>query len=187
MATLIGNHVEAAPTAEAVDSLTRLLAWMAHRYRIDTTPGATVVFESRGSNRWPLGFEVTATTISGHRDMANTACPGDSVYQLLDRSMPEEIERLRRTALDEASAELGVERPATEERSTASTISSEQVAVGTDGVKAPDEPDQDKEEEATPAVHGDDDTDRILVSAGATMVITGLAGLIALRRRRIES
>ncbi len=192
LASLIGNHAEAPPTAEAVDSLTRLLAWLAHRHRVDTTPGATVVFTSRGSNRWPAGAEITSATISGHRDMSRTTCPGDSVYELLDRSIPDEIERLRQAALVEANADLGGETtPPAEEATpsvdtdvTPSTIGSESVAVGTDGVEPVD---VQPAEEATPPVNGGaEDSDRYLVSAGATMIVGGVAGLIALRRRRIR-
>ncbi|MDH3299683.1 MAG: peptidoglycan recognition protein family protein [Acidimicrobiia bacterium] len=175
---LIGNHLEAPPTAEAVDSLTRLLAWMAHRYRIDTTPGATAVFSSRGSNRWPAGTEVTAATISGHRDMSLTTCPGDAVHELLDRSIPQEVERLRQAALVEANAELDLEM-------TPSAVAPDTMPpkIGSESV-ALDEP---RADEAAPPVAGDTgDADRHAVSAGATMVIAGLAGLIALRRRRIE-
>ena len=196
LASLIGNHVEAPPTPEGIDSLTRLLAWMAHRYRVDTKPGATVAFVSRGSNRWPAGTEVSAATISGHRDMSETRCPGDSVYDLLDRSIPEEIERLRQSALEEASADLGVESPppAAEEpvegaeddgeRPTSSTIGSESVAVGSEGVEALRE--RAAGESEPPVVADSDNTDRYVVSAGVTMVVGGLAGLIALRRRQVE-
>ena len=200
LASLIGNHVEAPPTPEGIDSLTRLLAWMAHRYRVDTTPGATVAFVSRGSNRWPAGTEVSAATISGHRDMSETACPGDSVYDLLDRSIPEEIERLRQSALEEASADLGVERHRRRLRNrsraprrmavygvegpTSSTIGSESVAVGADGVEALRE--RAAGESEPPVVADSDNTDRYVVSAGVTMVVGGLAGLIALRRRQVE-
>lgn len=198
LASLIGNHVDAPPTPEAVESLTRLLAWLAHRHRIDTSPGATVVFASRGSNRWPAGTEVTAATISGHRDMSQTMCPGDQVYELLDRSLPEAIQRLRQGALAEASAETGVEtparsdetssddepRPPNETETTPSTIGSESVAVGIDGVEPIDE---GSAEAASPTVDdGADDTDGFLVPAGATMIVGGLAALIALRRRRLR-
>ena len=52
-----------------------LLAALADRYAIPTAPGTTTTFVSRGSNRWPAGTEVTAATISGHRDMSQTQLP----------------------------------------------------------------------------------------------------------------
>ena len=204
LCSLIGNHVDVPPTTEAIDSLTRLLAWLAHRYRIDTAAGSTVQFSSRGSTRWPTGTDVTARTISGHRDMSVTSCPGETVYNLLDTTIPERIGLLRQTALDEARAELGLgsgsdaeaddeadadaarteSQPGVDESPTTATISSESVAV--DDIEAPGDA-------AGPTIEADGDggtdaiTDNVLVSVGVTMVVGGLAGLIALRRRRVQS
>ncbi len=196
LCSLIGNHGEEAPTNEALTSLTQLLAWLGHRYRVDTTPGSTVSFSSRGSNRWPEGADVTARTISGHRDMSRTSCPGDSVYRLLDEELPEKVGFVRTNALMAAGAALGrdpvaeieQDRPPADgvsgdgepadvaqadQSGPEPTIGSEAVDVGTQAAApAPDGP-------------AGDDTDRYLISAGATMVVAGLAGLIALRRRRV--
>ncbi|MGI9596115.1 MAG: N-acetylmuramoyl-L-alanine amidase, partial [Acidimicrobiales bacterium] len=65
LCALIGNHAEAPITADAQTSMVALLAWLAERHAIDTSPGATVDFVSRGSNRWSSGTAVTARTISG--------------------------------------------------------------------------------------------------------------------------
>src|ERR1700712_1496297 len=62
------------------DSLTKVLAWLADRYGVDTSPGATTTFVSRGSQRYAAGAQVTTPTIAGHRDMSYTECPGDHVY-----------------------------------------------------------------------------------------------------------
>src|SRR5690606_28908465 len=77
---LIGEFTEQAPTPAAVAALTAVLAWLGDTYGIDTAPGATATFTSRGSNRWPAGTEVTTATIAGHRDMSYTECPGDACY-----------------------------------------------------------------------------------------------------------
>ena len=77
---LIGDFTAEMPTGAALDSTCRTLAWLADRYGIETTPRAVVTFVSRGSNRWPLGASVTASTISAHREMSETACPGDTFY-----------------------------------------------------------------------------------------------------------
>ncbi len=79
----IGNHQVEAPTPEARTSMTALLAALADTYAIETAPGATTTFVSRGSNRWPAGTTVTTTTIAGHRDMSLTTCPGDTAYELV--------------------------------------------------------------------------------------------------------
>lgn len=77
---LIGDFTSEMPTDAALDSTRRTLAWLADRYRIETTPGAVVTFVSRGSNRWPVGTSVTTATISAHREMSQTACPGEMFY-----------------------------------------------------------------------------------------------------------
>ncbi|MEL6894372.1 MAG: N-acetylmuramoyl-L-alanine amidase, partial [Actinomycetota bacterium] len=52
---LIGNHVTRPPTAAAQDSLVRVLAWLADRYRLGVHRSASATFVSRGSNRYPAG------------------------------------------------------------------------------------------------------------------------------------
>ena len=51
----VGHHSEAAPAPAPTGSVVRLLAWLADRYAIGTSPGATKQFISRGSIRWPAG------------------------------------------------------------------------------------------------------------------------------------
>ena len=80
---LLGDFTSQLPTAAAQESLVKMLAWLADRYTIDLTPGATTSFISRGSQRWPAGTPVTTETISGHREMSFTACPGDAFYPTL--------------------------------------------------------------------------------------------------------
>jgi hypothetical protein len=80
---LLGDFTSQLPTDAAQESLVMMLAWLAGRYRIDITPGATTSFISRGSQRWRAGTAITTDTIAGHRDMSYTACPGDALYPTL--------------------------------------------------------------------------------------------------------
>lgn len=80
---LIGDFTARPPTAAAEESLLRTLLFLAERYSVDTTPDATITFSSRGSDRYRAGAIVTTPTISGHRDVTFTACPGDLGYGLL--------------------------------------------------------------------------------------------------------
>ena len=80
---LLGDYTTRTPSPAMQDSLVKVLAWMADRYHVDTSPGATTSFVSRGSNRWRAGTTVLTPTIAGHRDMSRTGCPGDSAYALL--------------------------------------------------------------------------------------------------------
>lgn len=95
----IGDHQVEAPTPEAQTSMTALLASLAEIYAIETTPGATTTFVSRGSNRWPVGTTVTTTTIAGHRDMSLTACPGDAAYTLVRDVFPAAVTALKAAPL----------------------------------------------------------------------------------------
>ncbi len=96
LCSLIGDHAQAPVTDEARTSMIALLAWLAERHGIDTEPGAVVDFISRGSNRWPEGAEVRAATISGHRDMSQTTCPGDFGYDLVTLDAPRAVSDRRR-------------------------------------------------------------------------------------------
>jgi hypothetical protein len=81
---LLGDFSTTAPPAAMQHSLVLLLAHLSQRYTLSTWKDATTSFISRGSNRWPAGRVVEARTISGHRDMTFTACPGNAAYGLLD-------------------------------------------------------------------------------------------------------
>ncbi|MBA3367448.1 MAG: N-acetylmuramoyl-L-alanine amidase [Geodermatophilaceae bacterium] len=91
----IGDHQTEAPSDAARLSMITLLTAIADTYGIDTTPGATTTFVSRGSNRWPLDSSVTATTIAGHRDMSQSICPGDAAYELVLYVFPAEVSAIR--------------------------------------------------------------------------------------------
>ena len=92
---LLGIFVVDEPTQPMVDSTIAALAFLADRYSVDTSAGAEVHFISRGSNKWPAGTAVTARTISGHRDMSATECPGQKVYDLLAQEIPARVNATR--------------------------------------------------------------------------------------------
>jgi hypothetical protein len=85
---LIGNFQAQPPAPEAVESLSRILGWIAARDGVDVTPGARTSFVSRGSNRWPAGATVDTAAVAGHRDMSQTACPGEAAYALVRGALP---------------------------------------------------------------------------------------------------
>lgn len=80
---LLGNFTDVAPPAAMQNSLVALLAQLAIRYRLSTWKDAQATFVSRGSNKLPAGRPVSLSTISGHRDVTDTECPGDQAYGLL--------------------------------------------------------------------------------------------------------
>ena len=87
----IGDHTNTAPTPEARSAMVALLAWLAATYNIDPSPGATTEFVSRGSNLHPEGKLVTTPTITGHRTMSRTTCPGDQAFDLVQNSFPAQV------------------------------------------------------------------------------------------------
>lgn len=90
----IGDHTTEPPTPRAVEAMAALLAWLASRYGIDPSPGATAGFVSRGSNLHPPGRDVTAPTITGHRRMSRTTCPGNAANAIVERELPEMVTAL---------------------------------------------------------------------------------------------
>ncbi len=116
----LGDHSTEPPTEAAQASMIWLLAWLADRHQINLEPGATVSFVSRGSNRWEAGATVTTSTIAGHRDMSQTACPGDACYELLDTRFRPEAE----LAAGAQATTTTTLPPTTEPPSTSTTASS---------------------------------------------------------------
>lgn len=96
---LIGDHRVQAPTNAARQAMTALLAMLADRYDIDTTPGTRVTFVSRGSNKWPPGATVVTNTIAAHRDMSLTECPGDAAYALVKGALARDVSAVRGAAV----------------------------------------------------------------------------------------
>jgi hypothetical protein len=128
----IGDYSSAPPPPEALESMLHLLAWLADRYAVDTRPGATVEFMSRGSNRWPAGTPVTTPTICGHRDMSQTECPGDGIYPLVRDRFQQLVTALRPGMAEPKSALTTVPDtvPATTASSRADGASSTDSAEG---------------------------------------------------------
>ena len=176
----LGDHTTQPPTPEALGSMWSLLAWLADRHSIDTAPGATTRFASLGSNRWPAGATVEAATISAHRDMSQTSCPGDACYSLVRTTFPTEVTARRSGSAPTTSTSVA---PVTTERAPttaaptpaattttpagASTTAPGGVAAGATAARG------STTEEPWPVVAG----------LGA-VAAAGIAALVAIRRRR---
>lgn len=101
---LIGDFSTESPSLEATSSLVAMLAWLADRYGVSTSAGATVAFTSKGSNRWSHGSEVTTRTIAGHRDMSLTTCPGDILYEYVVGDLSNDVETMRGPVLEKTTS-----------------------------------------------------------------------------------
>ncbi|MCY4371870.1 MAG: N-acetylmuramoyl-L-alanine amidase [bacterium] len=139
LACFIGDHREVAPTLEAQSAMVALLAWLAGTYGIETRPDSTVEFISRGSNLHPEGKTVVTPTITGHRTMSRTTCPGDQAFKLVEETFPREVTAARST-IGSASATTGPTStvPATPPPTTAPTpLTSEGVETTQGAVEPP--------------------------------------------------
>jgi hypothetical protein len=83
----IGDYRFAALSPEARSALHTLLAWKLSLHEVDADSYVDVT--SGGSSKYPPDTVVTLNTISGHRDVSLTACPGDVVYGALPGLRPE--------------------------------------------------------------------------------------------------
>lgn len=78
--SVIGTFTSGLPPGPALDALAGAVGWMFRVHGIDADPNATVDITSRGSTRYPEGHLARMHTLSGHRDVSATACPGDALY-----------------------------------------------------------------------------------------------------------
>ena len=92
---IIGDYNTAHPSQASLGSLVSLLAWLADRYAVSTAAGAQVTFISRGSNKHPAGVSVTTPTITGHRNMSQTTCPGGNLNSYVVGGLMSDVEAVR--------------------------------------------------------------------------------------------
>ena len=80
----IGDFTSAQPTAQMLAAYTAILGWKLSLSAVD--PKSTTVLISGGGpyTQWPEGTPVTVRTVSGHRDVDATGCPGDAFYPRLN-------------------------------------------------------------------------------------------------------
>jgi hypothetical protein len=78
---ILGDYSGSAPSAAALASLRRLLAWKLDVHHVD--PTSTVALPSLGNAKFAEGMAVSLPAVSGHRDAQATTCPGNACYQLL--------------------------------------------------------------------------------------------------------
>lgn len=168
---LIGDTEAVHPTEAALESLEVLLAWLADRYEISTSPDDEVVFVSRGSNRWPEGAEVRTSPITGHRSMSQTSCPGRHLNEHVVGDLMGDVEDRRAMWATTTTSEA---------------IQAQTTTTATPPVTSMDIP------ETAPASTNPSDRDVLATSgngalAGAAGSLFGVgAGIVLWRRRRMR-
>jgi hypothetical protein len=78
---VIGNFGATKPPEAAMNSLKRILAWRLDLGFVD--PLGSLTYVSNGSNKYKSGTKVSLRTISAHRNVGKTECPGDPLYGAL--------------------------------------------------------------------------------------------------------
>ena len=117
----LGDHSSEPPSAAAQESMGALLGWLAQRDGVDLADGARAQFTSRGSNRYPAGAAVDVATVSGHRDVSQTACPGDAAYALVTNGTFRRMARGGAPSAPTTSSPGTAAAPSTTARPTTST------------------------------------------------------------------
>lgn len=130
---IIGDYNSAQPSAASHSSLVALLAWLADRHEVSTAPGAQISFTSRGSNLHPVGSEVVTPTITGHRTMSRTSCPGANLNTYVVGSLTADVEAARSGSIPSPSPPppTSTTAPPTTLSSTTSTTSTTTPATST--------------------------------------------------------
>ncbi len=77
----LGNFDQVGPTPAQLDGYAEVISWRFANYGID--PNGAVAYTSNGSNKYPAGVTVTLPTIIGHRNVGQTECPGNNLYNAL--------------------------------------------------------------------------------------------------------
>ena len=80
--SVLGEYSSLAISAQARDSLERLLAWRLDLAHVD--PASTLTYISGGNPRYPSGIPVFLRAVSAHRDTGLTDCPGNRLYGILN-------------------------------------------------------------------------------------------------------
>jgi uncharacterized protein with LGFP repeats len=82
---MIGNFVEATPTPAQLHSAGLLFGWRLAMDGVDPKGAVALTSEGGPYTHFPRGVTPTLPTIFAHRDVGDTACPGDFGYTSLDR------------------------------------------------------------------------------------------------------
>ena len=186
---LIGDFEATGPSAAAVTSLVELLAWLADRYDISTAPGAEVTFVSRGSNLHPAGVEVTTPTITGHRTMSQTSCPGAELDAYVVGELSADVDARRaEVAVSTTSAPSTITKSTvtTSSSTTSSSTTSTSTAPTTTTIVTPSTSPATAQPPTTPPLaSGTGDLAWPGWLSGATVAVATLGGVLVWRHRRL--
>lgn len=79
----LGDYETARPSSALIGGITRILAWKLGVFHVDPVGTTVLTSSGGGTSRYAAGVQVRVNTISGHRDVGATLCPGGFVYPYL--------------------------------------------------------------------------------------------------------
>ena len=80
---MMGTFQTTAVPAFVTSAVSAVFAWKFARWRVNPTGTVRLTSGGGGTSRYPRGTVVTKNTVSGHRDVGRTECPGDRGYATL--------------------------------------------------------------------------------------------------------
>lgn len=203
---LIGDFRREPPTEAAQDTLVALLAHLADTYGVPVGSDASSSFVSRGSNRWPEGSTIHTPTITGHRDMSQTTCPGDHADAIVRGDLPGRVAARSSSSTTTTASTTTTPTTTTSTTTTSTTTTSTTTtepapttttsttttateAPATTTTTAASTGTATATEEATTAGGSDDGAWRSIAAGGAAVaaLTTGIAAVIARRSRLMRS
>jgi len=81
---MMGDYTSADPTQEEIDSVGRFLGWRLNKAGLDPKGTTTMYSEGTEYTSYPQGAAVQVPIVSAHRDLGNTADPGERGYARMD-------------------------------------------------------------------------------------------------------
>ena len=82
--SMMGNHSTVAPSGSQLDAVGRLAGWFLARAGAASATGSAP-FTFRSSQKYKAGQTINLASISAHRDVGYTACPGEAGYAHMGR------------------------------------------------------------------------------------------------------
>ncbi|WP_432549034.1 N-acetylmuramoyl-L-alanine amidase [Kineococcus arenarius] len=110
--SMMGDYTSVAPSAACLESIAQVIAWKFSLHGIDPAGTTRLTSAGGGTARYAKGTTVTLRTVSAHRDVGYTACPGNVGFTKMD-SIRTRVAQLTgsagttASAVDTAYAQLG--------------------------------------------------------------------------------
>jgi len=82
--SMMGDFSTVAPPAVMQESVSAMAAWKLGTSYRDPRGSTVLVSTGSGTSKYPAGTAVTLPTIFAHRDVGNTACPGNAGFAQLE-------------------------------------------------------------------------------------------------------